>query len=215
MYIILINNDNSVTHSVRERLMQRSSMVDKLCFLADIDYKGHDMRDFVCTLEYRLPISGEYKVKILSPSDELYKGHIQYLMDSDINITKENGDVNFKLTFSKLDMDADGNPVEFVREIESSYLTIIPVENWANYIPNTNLDELVQMILANQATISQIRDYAAQIYATKADNIKVDTTVNEMYLTANGDKIGDSVDLDKFGSDVANANKTGLIKVVI
>jgi len=43
MYTILLNNDNKLVTSVRERIMQRSKLVDNLHFLVDPAYKELDM----------------------------------------------------------------------------------------------------------------------------------------------------------------------------
>ena len=40
MYTFLINEDNTLTVSKRERIMERSKQVDTLHFLADTTYKG-------------------------------------------------------------------------------------------------------------------------------------------------------------------------------
>ena len=61
MYTILVNDDNTLTTSVRERIMQRSKLVDSLHFLVSPTYKELDMTDFTVTLEYVLPISKKYK----------------------------------------------------------------------------------------------------------------------------------------------------------
>lgn len=45
MYTFLINEDNTLTVSKRERIMERSKQVDTLHFLADTTYKGVDMSE--------------------------------------------------------------------------------------------------------------------------------------------------------------------------
>ena len=45
MYTFLINEDNTLTVSKRECIMERSKQVDTLHFLADTTYKDVDMRD--------------------------------------------------------------------------------------------------------------------------------------------------------------------------
>lgn len=72
MYTFLINENNTLTCSVQDAIMERSKMVDKLHFLADPTYKGVDMTDYTVNLEYVLPISKRYKTEILTKSDELY-----------------------------------------------------------------------------------------------------------------------------------------------
>lgn len=65
MYTFLINEDNTLTVSKRERIMERSKQVDTLHFLADTTYKDVDMSEFTVMLEYVLPISKRYKTEIL------------------------------------------------------------------------------------------------------------------------------------------------------
>ena len=64
MYTILVNQDNTMTTSVRERIMQRSKLVDSLHFLVEPIYKELDMSDFTVVMEYILPVSKEYKSEI-------------------------------------------------------------------------------------------------------------------------------------------------------
>ena len=72
MYTILLNETNELITSVKERIMQRSKLVDNLHFLVEPDYKGIDMSDFTVTMEYILPVSREYKTESLVKSEALY-----------------------------------------------------------------------------------------------------------------------------------------------
>lgn len=56
MYTFLINEDNTITASLTERIMQRSKLVDNLHFLADQTYKGVDISDYTVMLPL-LPIT--------------------------------------------------------------------------------------------------------------------------------------------------------------
>lgn len=78
MYTFLINEDNSVTASLTERIMQRSKLVDNLHFLADQTYKGVDISDYTVMLEYVLPVSKRYKTEILQKSKDLYGLIMEY-----------------------------------------------------------------------------------------------------------------------------------------
>ena len=48
MYTILITDQNEMITTIKERIMQRSKLVDNLHFLVDPMYKGIDMAD--CTV---------------------------------------------------------------------------------------------------------------------------------------------------------------------
>ena len=50
MYTILLTETNELTTSIRERIMQRSKLVDSLHFLVDPNYKGLDMSLFTALL---------------------------------------------------------------------------------------------------------------------------------------------------------------------
>ena len=73
MYTLLINENNEIVTTVKERIMQRSKLVDDLHFLMNPMYKGIDMSDFTVTMEYILPVSREYTTETLVKSAELYK----------------------------------------------------------------------------------------------------------------------------------------------
>ena len=70
MYTILVNQDNSLTTTVRERIMQRSKLVDSMHFLVEPIYKELEMTDFTVTMEYISPVSKEYKTETLVLSEE-------------------------------------------------------------------------------------------------------------------------------------------------
>ena len=70
MYTILLGDDNQLTVSVEERIMQQSKLVDNLNFLVETVYKEQDMSGFTCLMEYLTPVSKRYKSEVLSLSDE-------------------------------------------------------------------------------------------------------------------------------------------------
>ena len=108
MYTFLIGEDNTLTATVVERIMERSKLVDSLHFLAEPTYKDVDMSDFVVMLEYVLPISKKYKTEILELSDERYKYMLEYKLPFDTALTSEPGDIEIQLTFAKVELSADG-----------------------------------------------------------------------------------------------------------
>lgn len=215
MYTILVNQDNTMSTSVRERIMQRSKLVDSLHFLVNPIYKELDMSDFTVTMEYILPVSKEYVSEVLVRSDELYKGMLEYKLPFDTDLTKEAGNIEVKLTFSKVDLDADGNSIQFVRKVSSTTITIVPIEAWCNIIPDEALSAIDQRIIKTDAQIKALDEMNNITATTKADNIKLDEETNDIYLTANGEKIGDSINLSDLGTTLAENTKEGLIKMII
>lgn len=191
MYTFLINEDNSLTCSVQDAIMERSKMVDKLHFLADPTYKGVDMTDYTVNLEYVLPISKRYKTEILTKSDELYKNKLEYILPFDTDLTSEPGDIQIQLTFLAVTMDSDGTTVQHVRKVGPGVIHIVPIQNWSDLIPDAALSSVDQRLLAAEAMLKALSDRNAAIFDSKADNLSyID---QKLQLTANGKPIGNAV----------------------
>ena len=215
MYTILINDDNTLTTSVRERIMQRSKLVDSLHFLCPQTYKELDMADFTVTLEYILPVSREYKTEELVKSEELYKEMLEYKLPFDTDLTKEAGEIEVKLTFSKVDLDEDGNDIQYVRKISATSITIVPIESWCDIIPDKALDAIDQRIIKTDAQIKALLDANEITRLEKADNLVLDSENKELYLTAEGNQIGDKVKLSDLGDEIVQSSDEGLITMMI
>lgn len=197
MYTILLNESNELTTSVRERIMQRSKLVDSLHFLVDPLYKGVNMSDFTVMMEYILPISREYKTEILVKSDELYKNKLEYKLPFDTCLTKEAGKIEVQLTFIKVELDVDGKSKQYVRKTSPTTITIVPIAAWSDVIADSVLTALDQRLIQVDAAIAAANDMADYLSDTKADNIVFNKTTKKLQLTANGSAIGDVVDLSE------------------
>lgn len=195
MYTILLNETNELTTSVRERIMQRSKLVDTLHFLVDPTYKGLDMSQFTVVLEYITPVSREYKTEYLVKSDELYKGKLEYKLPMDTDLTREAGKIEVQLTFTKIDLDVEGKPVQKVRKTSPATITIVPISAWSDIIADNALTALDQRLLQVDAMINAANEMNNYLNETKADNIIIDKEMNTIQLTANGLPIGDCCEL--------------------
>ena len=215
MYTILVNDDNTLTTSIRERIMQRSKLVDSLHFLVSPTYKGLDMTDFTVTMEYILPVSKEYVSEVLVKSEELYKEMLEYKLPFDTELTKEAGEIEVKLTFSKIDLDEDGNDIQYVRKISATSITIVPIESWCDIIPDKALDAIDQRIIKTDAQIKALLEANEITRLEKADNIVLDSDNKELYLTAEGNQIGDKVKLSDLGNEIVQSSDEGLITMMI
>lgn len=215
MYTILVNDDNTLTTSIRERIMQRSKLVDSLHFLVSPIYKGLDMTDFTVTMEYILPVSKEYVSEVLVKSEELYKEMLEYKLPFDTDLTKEAGEIEVKLTFSKVDLDEDGNDIQYVRKISATFITIVPIESWCDIIPDKALDAIDQRIIKTDAQIKALLEANEITRIEKADNLVLDSENKELYLTAEGNQIGDKVKLSDLGNEIVQSSGEGLVTMMI
>lgn len=201
MYTILLNESNELTTSVRERIMQRSKLVDSLHFLVDPIYKGIDMNTFTAVMEYVTPVSREYRTEYLVKSNELYKNKIEYKLPFDTDLTREAGKIEVQLTFTKVEMNFDGTVKQYVRKTSPTTITIIPCSAWSNVIADDALTALDQRLLMVDAMINAANDMNNYLSETKADNIIVDKETNTIQLTANGNPIGDCYEMPASGHD--------------
>lgn len=195
MYTILVTDSNELIVTVKERIMQRSKLVDNLHFLASPTYKGIDMSDYTVLLEYKLPISGEAHSEILTLSDDLYEEHLEYKLPFDTSLTTEAGRVEMQLSFMKNEMDDTGKITQRVRKISSCYIDIIPIAAWSNMIPDPELTAIDQRILKLDAIANQLVDTQEAVLNTKADDLSYED--NTLSLMSNGKKIGTSHKLDQ------------------
>ena len=192
MYTFLIGNDNTLTASVTERIMERSKMVDNMHFLADQIYKGVNMSDFTVMLEYVLPISKKYKTEFLKKSENLYKNKLEYLLPFDTNLTSEAGDIEIQLTFTKVEMNSEGKTTQYVRKVGPGIVHIIPISKWSDIIPDEALSTLDQRIIALEALNKAMTDRFNINLDNKADNLMYDDE-HRIQLTSNGKPIGNAI----------------------
>lgn len=204
MYTILVSEDNELITTIKERIMQRSKLVDNLHFLVPQKYKDFDMNNFTAMLEYITPVSRELHTEILDKSADLYKDHIEFKFPIDTAITKEAGSIELLLTFVYVEMLADGTTVQHVRKISPTTINIIAVPAWCNIIPDSALSALDQRLIAIESMMQAANEMTQMLNDTKADNIKYDETANTLQLTSNGNLIGDQITLKGTNSNIVS-----------
>lgn len=193
MYTILLNDTNELITSVRERIMQRSKLVDNLHFLVDPMYKDVSMSDFTVMMEYILPVSREYKTEILVKSDDLYKDKLEYKLPFDTCLTKEAGKIEVQLTFVKADLSPEGEPIQQVRKTSPTTITIVPIAAWSDIIADGALSALDQRLIQAEAMLNAVNEMNMYLEETKVDGLVYDDQAETLQLSANGVGIGDKV----------------------
>lgn len=220
MYTILITDSNELITSQRERIMQRSKLVDTLHFLTDPVYKELDMSSFTVLMEYVLPVSREYHSEILTKSEELYKGKLEYKVPVDTGLTREAGDVEIQITFLKAEMDADGNTIQRVRKTSPTAFTVIPISAWSNQVADSDLTAVDQRLIQTNIMLEQVESMIQALenmsqqlmndYSKKADDLSYEN--GKLQLTANGVKIGTAADVAS--GSICECEDDGSIKLI-
>lgn len=193
MYTILVNDNNELITTVKERIMQRSKLVDNLHFLVNPMYKNVDMSEFTVTMEYVLPVSRAYKTEILVKSESLYKEQLEYVLPFDTCLTKEAGKIEIQLTFTKVSLDEEGTAKQQVRKTGPTTITIVPITAWSDIIPDSALSSLDQRLIMVDAMIQAANEMNQHLLDSKADDISYNVNTNELQLLANGNTIGKRV----------------------
>lgn len=210
MYVILCNEDNSLYGSCKQRIMQRSKLVDTLIFVVHPIYNGIDMTDATVMMEYLLPVSRKYETEYLTLSDERYKDcFLQYKLPFDTKLTSEAGSVELQLTFAYTDLDENGNGIQRVRKTSSTTIEIIPISAWSDIVPDNALSALDQRIIKLDAQMRGLSDLANTLEANSVDNLIYNDDEETLQLSANGVGVGDKVsvkDMLDEGTPVVDLN---------
>lgn len=201
MYTIIVNNDNTLYGSRKERIMQREKLFNKLWILVPPHYNGYDMSRCTVTMRYLMPVSKEFKTETLVLSDERYEEYLKYTLPIDTCFSKEWGDIELNLTFTMLDAEqfTDENGrlvhriVQRVRKTENHILTITKLPDWDSVVPDSALSALDQRILKQDAQIKALAQLAENFENSKVDNLVYNSVEETLQLTANGVGIGDKV----------------------
>jgi len=210
-YTILVCDDNSLYGSQKSKIMQKEKLVNKLCFLVAPHYNGHDMSQFTVTMRYVLPISKEFITETLVLADDKYEEYLKYVLPVDTNLSKEWGDVELNLTFTKVDTDNDGNIIQRVRKTDNYILKITELPDWDKFVPDSALSALDQRILKQDAQIMALANLADALDGNVniVDNLVYDDVGSTLQLSANGVAVGDKVsvkDMLDDGSPVVDLN---------
>ena len=194
MYVILVEQDDTLFGSKKERIMQRSKCVDNLIFMVEPIYRNtYDMTNATVMLEYLRPVSRKYETEILVLSDERYSGFLQYKLPIDTNLTAEAGKIEIQLTFVYTDLDEHGNGIQRVRKTSPTTIEILPIAAWSDIIPDAALSGLDQRLIVMNSQIRALDEMNQIIANTKADNIKYNETENSLQLLSGEKEIGDKV----------------------
>lgn len=192
-YVILVNDDNSMTTTQKRRIIHRSKLVDDLCFLVSPEYNGYNMADFTVVLEYLSPVSHTYRSEFLVRSNIDYNGYLKYELPFDTNLTAEAGSVEILLSFILIDIGNDGKNIQRVRKISGTSIDVIPISTWSDVIPDCALSALDQRIIKLDAQIKALNETSSMIIDTKADNIAYDEDTNSLQLKSGDKLIGNKV----------------------
>ena len=192
MYVILVNDDNTMLATKKQRIVQRSKLVDDLWFLVKPTYNGHDMSMFTVSLEYVSPVSKKYQHEILTLSPEKYNDYLKYVLPIDTNLTAEAGDIALQLSFLYVGFDETGEPEQRVRKVNGATIRVFSIESWSDIIPDSALSALDQRIIKTDAQIKALSELAID---NSVNDLDYDDIRNELQLKAGNKLVGTRIAL--------------------
>lgn len=122
MYAVCINDDNTVSTLVNQRIYQGYKLADWFWFLQKPFYNGKQMSKYDASIQFTLPSKKVITEKIIL-KDESYEGYLKYALSSRSKITNESGVVLVKIIFS----DSDEN---IIRETSEFKVPISTTVDW-------------------------------------------------------------------------------------
>ena len=213
LYTILLDSSNELKTTVADKIIRGSKNVDSLHFLVYPIYKEIDMSDFTVTMEYISPVSKEYHTESLVLSEELYKDYLEYKLPFDTDLTKEAGNINVQLLFTKVEkvVEDDGEKIrQYSRHTLPTTIKILPSASWSDMIPDPALASLDQRLLKTDAMINDLKEIAEVYDNTKADDMILEDHI--LTLLAKKKKIGTSIDISSTSSGGGESSNVEVVE---
>ena len=214
MYTLLIGDDNRIISTIKERIVQRSKLVNSIRIIVPEEYNGISMKECLAILYYQLPISKEWDSKELTASEELYKErYVEYIIPVDTWLTKEYGDVNIEVAFYNVSMDGNIDINQYVRKATNGSIHISSSKDWAASIADPILNTIDQRIIQLQILQNRQTEMMEEAKANSAESLLVEDS--KLYLVdAQGNKKGEPADvvIPRVADDFDGSND-GLLEV--
>lgn len=197
MYTIVLKEEKQLFAWKKSTLIEKETNVDMLRFLAPPMYEDIDLSTYVAVIKYTTPDRKNHCER-LYPQEELYKGFIDYRLGVDTDITKMPGDIILRLTFIRIEKDSTGVH-EQVLHTQEITITVKELKVLYGFNSDDSLEIVDQFIAEQNAKIEALNNIATALDKEKADDIEI--IDGEIWLTANGDKIGDPIPNSASGGD--------------
>ena len=206
MYTLKISDENAVTTTVKEKIIERSNYVDKIQIITDRLYREQiDMTDATVWMKYILPLSKKIKMTQLVINNATYENdYIQYLIPAEASLTAEAGDIEVSFTFLKLIQNEDESTTSYIRKTQSGVIHISPLAAFDKYEPNEKNDEIDQRLLMLDAKLKDLNAINEAVYNNMVKDIKLDTDTRKITLTdRDGANTGEGIIVENLSTMIA------------
>lgn len=179
MYVIKMNGDKTLQTTIYANIYQGEKNADMLVFLIPKLYGNQNVADCELLMRYILP-SGYGCSEALELALEPYNdNYYRYNLQINSKLTELAGDIELWLSAVSLHDN-------IIFKTDSLTLPIQPAKDIEDYLSPEHRDQLNKL----SAKVSKLE-------SEKADNIFYDEDEQYLQLLANGDPVGDKVDMSK------------------
>lgn len=211
MYTIVMDDQKNLIATVKMRLCQHEKLVDKLQFLLPQTYGDLDLTEFTVALKY-VDNGNLAHIELLTRDEELYKERLRYVLPVNSALTVFAGDIDLRLTLTKIDQ---AHGTQYVLNTAPCTVHIDTIPDYYQFDPDTSLEIIDQMVGQLDSRIAELNALTEVNNIAKADNIIIDRDNKTLQLTSNSKPVGDAIELDDLGNEIADATEAGLVQVVL
>ncbi|MCI5892081.1 MAG: hypothetical protein MRZ66_01575 [Clostridiales bacterium] len=191
MYTIIMRDDKSLIPTETEPIYQYESNTSTIRLLVPQTIADNPMQEFTCVFKYELP-DGTKCCDCPVKQSELYSDFLDYRLLVTSRLTKNEGEIKGYLSFLKVVEDTStGSKKPFIIHSSSISIPIHKKKDIFTYSSDPNLQAIDNQILKLQELVNVVTTYNSILESTKADDIEL--IDGELWLTANGEKIGDPI----------------------
>lgn len=166
MYI-LVNTDGSLRITQEDRIIQGSSIANKLYFLIPAE-EANGINSV--SVEYRVAGNPEsYQRDFLVRLTEDRNGYCQYTLPADSTFTYQAGQIEVRLVLTKASLSPTGASSQQVAITDSIFVYISATSDWSAVIPDSALATLDQRIIKMDAQIQALDELTVRLLEQNAE----------------------------------------------
>lgn len=163
-----MNEDKSLSCTVKTTLHQREKLVDKIQFLIPNMYGDINLQESVVLLKYIDQGNIPHAEKLVM-EEELYKEEfIRCIMDVDTNFTRFAGDVKICLSF--LMLNGENGLHEEVMHSGETTISIVPLDDYFAFVSDDSLQVIDKVMVELEAKLKATNSILESCEKLHVDN---------------------------------------------
>lgn len=211
MYQIFMNTNKSLITTEKIKLYQREKLIDKIQFILPKEYEGYDLLTFVPYIKYTDQVNCAHTELLTVSNDDYKEQYFTCVMPVDTKFTQYAGDINLRLQLTKFDEELGA---QVALTTEETVITISPVSDIYEFVPDKSLDIITQAIGEFDAKVRALEKIGNDYLDTQADDLEIDPETDRLYVTAKGVRKGEGVEILTGGdSGAIDGEKDGVLDI--